>query len=114
VAGDHPSEAMNPSDNKSMSGAQNAPSGETRYEVGPGFEIAIRAALGRTVEMHVKPDGEPTKPAPRSGDLDHRHESVERRLDSIERALFIIVDQLKRIDDQLAAGLQGGRQGQNP
>lgn len=98
------------SDNQATGQAPNAPETAraqgptTRYEVGPGFEIAIRAALNHPVEVNLKKGGEGGTPAMRSGDRDHRHETIEKRLDAIERALFIMVDQLKRIDDQLAAG----------
>lgn len=84
--------------------AGSAQGSTTRYEVGPGFEIAIRAALNHPVEVNLKNGGEGAKPPLRSGDQNHRHVTIEKRLDAIERALFIMVDQLKRIDDQLASG----------
>ncbi len=100
-----PSNAVDAGGNHGTDGAQNGrgQSAGTRYEVGPGFEIAIRSALNRPVDVQVKNEGNPQKPPQRSGDLDHRHETIEKRLDAIERALFIMVDQLKRIDDQVAA-----------
>jgi hypothetical protein len=73
----------------------------TRYDVGPGFEIAIRAALNKPLEIHVKKDDkDPQHEAP-SADHEHRHDVLEQRLDAVERALFIIVDQLKSIDKQI-------------
>ena len=74
----------------------------TRYEVGPGFEIAIRAALNKPLEVHVKADDkEPQRQAP-SADHAHRHDVLEQRLDAVERALLIIVDQLKSIDKHVS------------
>jgi hypothetical protein len=73
----------------------------TRYEVGPGFEIAIRAALNKPLEVHLKADDKgPQRQAP-SADHEHRHDVLEQRLDAVERALFIIVDQLKSIDKHI-------------
>ena len=88
--------------------AEGEPSGkaeahETRYEVGPGFEIAVRAALNRPLEMNIDGDDKNPQHQPPSADRAHRHDVLERRLDSVERALLIIVDQLKRIDAHLAA-----------
>lgn len=77
--------------------------GEARYVAGPGFELAIRATLARPLQVEIKGGGEDPKKQPKAADQDHRHETLEKRLDSIERALLMVVDQMKRIDEKLAA-----------
>lgn len=77
--------------------------GEARYVAGPGFELAIRATLARPLEVEIKGSGEDPKKQRKAADHDHRHETLEKRLDSIERALLMVVDQMKRIDEKLAA-----------
>lgn len=91
-------------DHKAEGNSQEAASkpSATQYFTGPGFELAVRSVLGKSVQISVAHEGGPPRKAPRSADEDHRHELLEQRLDSIERALFIIVDQLKRIDDHIA------------
>lgn len=73
----------------------------TRYDVGPGFEIAIRAALNKPLEVHVRQDDKDPQRETPSADHEHRHDVLEQRLDAVERALFIIVDQLKSIDKHI-------------
>ena len=77
-------------------------SDSTRYEVGPGFELAIRAALNHPIEVHVKGEEKSPGPTTPAEDSDHRRGTLEQRLDSVERALFLIVDHLKSIDDHIS------------
>src|SRR6266545_924508 len=72
------------------------------YVAGPGFEMAIRATLSHPLEVDVKGSGQESKDRPRDADREHKHDSLERRLDSLEKAMLMVVDQLQRIDRKLS------------
>ena len=114
MAEEGPSGTLSPSANGGPNGPSSVQESGTRYEVGPGFEIAIRAALNRPVEVNVRNEGDGSRRPEKSGDHDHRHDAIEKRLDAIERALFIVVDHLKRIDESRAPGAMRSIQGEKP
>ena len=59
-----------------------------RYEVGPGFEIAVRGEGKHGVEFSVS----------KEGDLEHRHGAVNRRLDSLEQTVADLAARLARVE----------------
>jgi len=106
VGDEEPSHSVNHEAHRPAGAPRNGTAAQPshRYEVGPGFEIAIRAALNRPVEVTVVKDGEGEKPPRKSGDSDHRHETAEKRLEAVERALLMLVDHMKNIEDEIARG----------
>jgi len=97
-----PSNTTSPNSQGASSGSKNgAPeAAQARYDVGPGFEIAIRANTDRPVEVTVTGDG--ARPPRKNADGDHQHDAVEKRLDAIERSILLLADHMKKIDDRLS------------
>ena len=66
-------------------------SGQHRYEVGPGFEIAVRGEQKHPVEVNVSKDG----------DSEHRHAAVDRRLEHVERSVGELAARLAQVEAAL-------------
>ena len=104
VGNEDPSNRVNQGDETPPAEPKNGhhDSGNHRYEVGPGFEIAVRSELANPVQLTINKEEEASRAQPKGGTPDHRHGEIEKRLDSIERALLLMVDQMKRIEDRLS------------
>jgi len=72
------------------------------YEVGPGFEIAIRADAGRPVQVTLKGERGGAAPPGKGGDAGHRHDATDQRLDAIERSIFLLAQHMQRLDERLS------------
>ena len=72
---------------------QNGPSeqGSHRYEVGPGFEIAVRGETKHPVEVNLSKDG----------DKEHRHSAVERRMEALEGTVRELAARLAKVEGAL-------------
>lgn len=106
VGEEGPSNSVSPNGQGSVNGSkEKAPRGPlAHYEVGPGFEIAIRAAPGKPVEVTLKGEQDGAPPPKGRGGTNHRHDSVEKRLDAIERSILLLADHMQRVDERLSAG----------
>src|SRR5258706_16318634 len=102
VGEENPSDPVEHSGGTSQPGPKNGSSAGSshRYEVGPGFEIAVRSDAANPVAFTLRKEGDGDRPPSKSGGSDHRFESIEKRLESLERALLLVVDQMKRIEDR--------------
>ena len=59
-----------------------------RYDVGPGFEIAVRGEGKHGVEVSVTKDA----------DGEHRHGSINRRLESLEQSVAELAARLAKVE----------------
>ncbi len=107
-----PSNSVSPNGQGPVNGSKEKASQgpSAHYEVGPGFEIAIRASAGRPVEVTLKGERDGATPPKKGGDADHRHDSVEKRLDAIERSILLLADHMQRLDERLSGGARGAPQ----
>jgi hypothetical protein len=103
VEDEDPSNRVGQGDETPTAGPKNGhgEAGSHRYEVGPGFEIAVRSEVGNPVQLTIKKDEEGGRGPPKGASADHRIGEIEKRLASIERSLLTLVDQMKRIEDRL-------------
>jgi hypothetical protein len=103
VGDEDPSNRVGQGDETPTAGPKNGHSeaGTHRYDVGPGFEIAVRSDIANPVQLTIKKDDEGGRGPPKGASAEHRLGEIEKRLDSIERALLTLVDQMKRIEDRL-------------
>ncbi len=101
-----PSNPGNPNGQAPVNGqAPKAPQeAAARYDVGPGFEIAIRSDADRPLEVTLKGEREGGRPPTKGGEADHRHDSVEKRLDAIERSILLLAQHIQRLDERLSGG----------
>jgi hypothetical protein len=66
-----------------------APEGaQHRYEVGPGFEIALRAEAKHPVEVNLSKDG----------DKEHRHAEMDRRVQALEGTVRELAARLAKVE----------------
>lgn len=82
--------------------------GTTRYEVGPGFEIALRSGANRTLEVTL--NGEtPGGPSPtRRGGAHGPDREAEKRMDAIERSILILAQHMQKLDERLSGAAWTG------
>ena len=62
-----------------------------RYEVGPGFEIAVRGETKHPVEMSLSKDG----------DKEHRHAALDRRVEALEATVRELAGRLAKVEGTL-------------
>jgi hypothetical protein len=72
------------------------------YVAGPGFELAIRATLAHPLKVEVRGSAQDPKDRSGNADKDHRHESLERRVDALEKAVLMLADELQRLSRTIA------------
>lgn len=109
---DGPSNSVSPKGPGPFNGsAGRAPDDRSaHYEVGPGFEIAIRPATDRPVEVTLRSERGGAPPPKKGPDAHHRHDSVEKRLDAIERSILLLAEHMQRLDERLSAGARAAPQ----
>lgn len=90
---DAPSNPIKPSEENAPPAAKNGVPGDHahRYEVGPGFEIAVRSEGKHGVEVHVAKDA----------DHDHKHTAVNRRLESLEHSVAELSKRLQAVESEV-------------
>lgn len=59
-----------------------------RYDVGPGFEIAVRSEGKHGVEVNLTKDA----------DAEHRHLGLTRRIDTLERTVADLEYRLSKVE----------------
>jgi hypothetical protein len=96
----------NPNGPAPVSGAptKGAHDASAHYEVGPGFEIAIRSGADRPLEVTLKGERGGEHPPKKRADAGERKDTVERRLDAIERSILLLAQHMQELDERLSRG----------
>ena len=87
---DEPSTPTKGGDETPAAAPKNGAAGtkDHRYDVGPGFEIAVRAESKHPVELSVSKDA----------DTEHRHAAADRRLEALERTVADLSKRLAEVE----------------
>ena len=64
-----------------------------RYDVGPGFEIAVRGESKHPVELSLS----------KEADSEHRHAAADRRLEALERSVADLARRLEQVEGESRA-----------